>query len=195
MEIQINKQPRKIKFSSQLTVGEYIKYYNSLNEESGSYEQLMNYIAVVTGTTYKQVSVVDISDQDILRITAFIGIVPKLEDMEELDSFYYKRAGRTIYKKSLNWRTLGARKMLEEKKLDSALEQAVYLLSCYISKDYDSEKVELIYSELLDYDATLVFGFIVFFFKKLVNGIKPDKNCWLMRKLKAFTNILRLSKK
>ena len=195
MEIKINNQSLKLKFAAQLTTVEYIKYMNSLSEGASNYEQLINYIAIVTGMTYNDAAMINISDTDIRRIIAYIGVVPGVNNFPEIDSFYYKRLGITLYKKSLNWRTLGARKMLEEKKIETQLEQAVYLLAVYISKDYDSDKVDLIYNELMDYDADKVFGFIVFFFKNLMNGTRQGKKYWLMRKLKAFISILILLRK
>lgn len=195
MEIKINNKSHKIKFASQLTAGEYIKYMESLSDTRGSYEQLINYIAIVTGMTCKDTSMVDIDDNSIRRLSTWIGNVPQINEIPELDRFYYKRKGRTIYRGTLNWRTLGARKMLEEKGMENSMEQAVYLLAVYVSGDYDNEKVERIYNELLDYDAMDVFGFIVFFFKKLTIGMKPGRTCWLMHKIRAFINTQRSSKR
>lgn len=195
MEVQISNKSYPVKFSSQLTAGEYIAYMDSLNDDSGTFEQLINYLSITTETEVSNVAQINIDDDSIRMLSAYIGVVPQINEFPELDQFYYKRKGRTIYKKSLNWRTLGARKMLEERGIENSLEQSVYLLSVYVSGDYDSENIELIYNELLDYEASKVFGFVVFFFTKLMSGSKPDRSGWLMRQIKAFISILGLSKK
>lgn len=169
MIVNINNKKHKIKPASELTVKEYIDYFSSINEQSGIFDQLMYYLSTITGLTYNEMLDIDISNRDISRISAYIGNITDVELMVESDEFYHKKSGRTIYKNSLKWRTLGARVMLEEKKLNNHLEQCVYLLACYIG-GYDAEKVSAIYDELQDYRAVDVFGFIVFFFKKLLNG-------------------------
>lgn len=198
MEVQINDKSYPVRFSSQLTAKEYIKYMSSLSEGSKSYEQLISYLSVTTKASIPDIessATIDIDDNSIRRLSSYIGVVPQINEFTELDSFYYKRKGRTIYKKSLNWRTLGTRKMLEERGIENSLEQSVYLLAVYVSGDCDSENIELIYNELLDYEASKVFGFVVFFFTKLTSGPKLDRNGWLTRKIKAFISILGLSKK
>lgn len=194
MNITINKQEHKIKFSEQLTAGEYAVYMGSLTKKSGDYDCLIKYISAVTGVSIHDTYTVDMPDESIRRLTSYIGMVKSVDEFERKDSFYYKRKGRHIYATSLHWRTLGARKLLEEKELNNQYEQAIYLLAAYLSDNYDYEQTDKIYSDLLNDDASNVYGFIIFFFNKLRSGSKSVKRSWLRRKIEAFTSIVMSSR-
>lgn len=167
MKIEINKKEYNVKPITELTISEYVSYMKSIEKSSGNYEQLINYLSVVLGLEVGTLENINISDKSINRLLAYIGTVQPIDIMPPTDKFYYKRKGRTIYRNSTEWRTLGARKMLEERNLKTIFEQSVYLLACYISRDYDYDNIENIYNDLQDYNAIEVYSFIVFFLKRL----------------------------
>jgi hypothetical protein len=163
MNIKINNKEYNIKPASELTVKEYVEFMTRVEGETGGFSYLIQYLSVITGLWACDVAQISISKQDIRRITAFIGNV---EEMPEAKEFYYKRSGKTLHRNSLNWQTLGARKMIEESGLDNNLKQTVYLLAVYLS-DYDASRADKIHKELQDYNAFDVFGFALFFFRNL----------------------------
>ncbi len=195
MKVKINNKNHKIKPSSELTVKEYTQYFDSLKDDSGNLEKLICYIVAITGLKYNHVADIDINETTIRRLFAYIGEIPQAKDMPESKEFYYKRTGKTLYQKSVNWRTIGVRKLLEERKTDDPLDQVVYLLAIYLSNDYDHQKIEEIYKELQDYNAVDVLSFVIFFFKKLYPGRNYDRSFLKMQPRKANTNtVKRLSK-
>lgn len=183
MKIKINNKSYKIKPASEMTVKEYISLFDGLEEETSSLEMLIKYISITLNIKYNHVADINIDGNTLRRLFAYVGEITSIEDIPESKEFYHKKTGKTIYQKSLNWRTIGVRKLLEDRKTDNYSEQIVYLLAIYLSDDYDNEKIEEIYSELQDYNALDVFGFVIFFFKKLQNGKSSGKN-YLRRLLK-----------
>lgn len=191
MKIKINNKNHKIKPSSELTVKEYTQYFHSLKDDSGNLERLICYIVAITGLKYNHVADININETTIRRLFAYIGEILQAKDIPETKEFYYKRTGKTLYQKTVNWRTIGARKLLEERKTDNQIEQVVYLLAVYLSNDYDNEKIEEIYSELQSYNAIDVLGFVVFFFKKLYRGRNYDKIFLKMQRKKVNTSTVK----
>jgi hypothetical protein len=192
MNIKINNKDYKIKSALELTVKEYVEIFNGITEESSQYDILIRYISVVTGLPYRNVADISISPNSIRRLFAYIGEIPQVKDMPELKQFYYKRKGRMLYRSYENWRTLGVMRMIEQKKVDTQIEQAVYLLAIYLTEDYDNDKVNKVYEDLQSYNAIEVLGFIIFFFKNLYNGEKTNQNSSKKHKKKASTNIVIL---
>lgn len=172
MKIKVNNKSHKIKPASEMAVKEYILLFDGIEKETSSLEILIKYLSITLGLSYKNIADIDINQTTIRRLFAFVGEIITIEDIPESVEFYHKKTGKTLFKKSVNWRTIGARKLLEERKTENAMKQAVYLLAVYISGDYDNEKIEEIYEELQDYNAISIFGFVVFFFKKLASGKK-----------------------
>lgn len=201
MKVKINGKNHKIKPASELTIKEYsliynyFLYYDKGLEGPGSLEMLINYISIVTGISYRNVADIDIDSDTIRRLFAYTGQITDLKDMPENTEFYYRKSGKTLYQKSVNWRTLGVRKLLEDRKTDVQIEQMVYLLSIYLSNDYDNDQIEEIYEYLQNYNAIEVLSFVLFFFKKLYVGKKSGKG-FLNRLLrKVSTNTVKLSNK
>lgn len=187
MKIKINNISHKIKPASELLISEYVKIFEGL-DSTNNLEILIRYIAVTTGNIYKDVAGINMNEKTIRRLFAYIGKASLANEIPENKEFYHKRSGKTLYQKSVDWRTLGARKLLEERKAESQIEQAVYLLAVYLSNDYDSEKVEEIYIELQDYNAIDVLSFIIFFFKKLHLGKNSGNSFFQRLRKKANTN-------
>ncbi len=195
MKIKINSKNYKIKPASELTVKEYAQYFDSLKDDSGNLERLICYITAITGLKYNNVADININEPTIRRLFAFIGDIQQANDIPINKEFYYKRTGKVLYQKTVNWQTIGARKLLEERKTDSTIEQVVYLLAVYLSDDYDNEKVEEIYQELQDYNAIDVLSFVVFFFKRLSNGKHLGRNFLRRPRIRVSTSTAkRLSK-
>lgn len=191
MKIQINKKDYKIKPASEMSVQEYITFFGKLSEEPTQFEVLIAYVSAITGLNYTDIEKINIDDNSIRRLMVYIGEIQAPNQIKTIDYFYHKKSGKRIYQKTLEWRTFGARKLLEEKRTDNQLELAVYLLAVYVAGNYDAEKIEEIYSELMDYNAVSVFGFVIFFFKRLANGAIQEKSYLKRLILKVFTNILK----
>lgn len=191
MKIKINNKNHKIKPASEMTIKEYVDLFNGMEKELSGLEVLMRYISITTKTKYNHVADISINSITIRRLFAYIGDILQAKDIPTSKEFYYKRTGKMLYQKSVNWRTIGARKLLEERKTDSHVEQVVYLLAVYISNDYDNEKVEEIYNELQDYNAIDVLSFVVFFFKKLYHGKNSGRNFLKKQRIKANTNTVK----
>lgn len=187
MKIKINNISHKIKPASELTISEYVKIFEGL-DSTNNLEMLIRYIAVTTGNIYKDVADINMNEKSIRRLFAYIGKAQLANDIPISKEFYHKKSGKTLYRKSVDWRTIGARKLLEDRKAESQVEQAVYLLAVYLSGDYDSEKIEEIYIELQDYIAIDVLSFIIFFFRKLHHGKSSGSNFFQRLKRKVSTN-------
>lgn len=195
MNIKINKKTYKIKPASELTISEYIAYFSRIKEDSNYLDKLICYLCAITGLGYNNVADINIDPDSIRRIFAYTGEILQANEIPESKVFYHRKSGKTLYRKSVNWRAIGARKMLEDRKAGTQIEQAVYLLSIYIAGNYDAEKTEEIYQELQNYNAIEVLSFSVFFFKSLYNGKKSGGN-FLKRLLKnRSTNTLKLLSK
>jgi hypothetical protein len=195
MKIKINNKNHKIRPATEMTVKEYIALFDGMGKELSGLEMLIRYISITTGLSYKNIADININEPTIRRLFAYVGEISQAKDMPEIKEFYYKKTAKTLYQKSLNWRTIGVRKLLEERKTENQLKLAVYLLAIYISKDYDNEKIEEIYQELQDYNAISVLSFVIFFFKKLHPGRKPDRSFLKMLKRKANINTAKQSSK
>lgn len=191
MKIKINNKSHKIKPASEMTVKEYILLFDGLEKEISGLEMLIKYISITTRTKYNHVSDIDINQTTIRRLFAYIGEILQAKDIPESKEFYYKRTGKTLYRKLVNWRTIGARKLLEDRKTDNQLEQVVYLLSIYLQDDYDNEKIEVIYNELQDYNAIDVFSFVIFFFKSLHLGKSSGRSFLKMLRKKVNINTVK----
>jgi hypothetical protein len=172
MKATINNKKYSIKPADQLTVKEYVDFWTKLSDKASEIEVLICYLSSVTGLDYDHVADININKASIRRLLAWIGTIKQTTEMPVSTEFYHKRTGKVLYQKSLNWRTLGARKLLEDRKANTQIEQAVYLLAVYVSDGYDSDKVSEIYEELQDYNAIDVLSFVIFFFKKLMIGGK-----------------------
>ncbi len=195
MKIKINNKNHKINPALEMTVKEYITLFDGIEKELSGLEMLIKYISITTGLSYKNIADIDINEPTIRRLFAYVGEIIMAEDMPESLLFYHKKTAKTLYRKSLNWRTIGVRKLLEERKTENQLELAVYLLAIYSSSDYDNEKIEEIYNELQDYNAISVFSFVIFFFKKLHPGKNSGRSFLKMRRKKANTNTAKQSSK
>lgn len=189
MKPKINNKKYQIKPASEMTVSEYIELFDRFKPETKSLGLLLDYISVTLGLDYKHVADVNFDVKTIRRLFAYVGEIQDVEDMPISTEFYYKKTGKTYYQKTINWQSVGARRMIEERKEDNQLKLAVYLLAIYISENYDYEKTEAIYEELHEYRAIEVFSFIVFFFKNLKNGKKPGENFFRKFLKKRNTNI------
>lgn len=195
MNIKINKKTYKIKPANQLTIKEYLTYFTMIKPDSNYLEKLICYLCAITGLKYNHVADINIEYDDIRRIFAYIGDILQANEVPESRVFYHRKSGKTLYQKSVNWRSIGARKMLEDRKAETQIEQAVYLLAIYINGKYDAEKIEEIYHELQDYNAIEVLSFSIFFFKSLYSG-KKQGGIFLKRLLKnRFTSIVKQSSK
>ena len=189
MKIKINKKNIKIKPASELTVSEYVQIFDKLEDKVNHLEVLIVYLSVTLNLKYNHIADMNINEVSIKRLLAYIGQILQAKDIPVSKEFYYKKTGKILYQKSLNWRTIGVRKLLEERKTDNQLEQIVYLLAIYLSNDYDNEKIEEIYQDLQSYNAIEVLGFVIFFFKKLHNGRSSGKGSFrmLLRNLRTNT--------
>jgi len=194
MKVEIDKIKYKVKPATELTVKEYNKFFSTITGGTGS-EYLICYLSVMTGLDFPKLANFNIDEKSFRRLIFFIGQLNQPKDIPESKEFLYRETNQFINRDDVNWRTLGVRKFLEEKKDLNQIEQAVYLLAVYIAKDYDSEKIEKIYLELQEYNAIDVLSFSVFFFKRLFDGQRLGMN--FTRKLlkKVLTNTAkRLSK-
>ena len=191
MKIKINNKNHKIKPASEMTVKEYITLFDGIEKELSGLEMLIRYISITTENKYKHIADININEATIRRLFAYVGEISQAKNMPESKEFYYKKTAKTLYQKSLNWRTIGVRKLLEERKTDNQLELAVYLLAIYISTDYDNEKIEEIYQELQNYNAISVFSFVIFFFKKLHPGKNSDRSFLKLLRKKVSTNTVK----
>lgn len=195
MKVKINNKNHEIKTASELTVKEYIQFFDIVNENSGNIEKLAAYISVLTGENYFNVQNIKFDSHSLRRLSSYIGEIQQPEKMRIIDNFYYKKTGKRIFQKLVNWRALGVRSLLELRKTDNSLELAVYLLAIIISGDFDSEKIEEIYNELQEYNAISVFGFAIFFLLRLSNGKKSDPNYLNLLLIKVSINIQKLLNK
>lgn len=194
MRITIDKKNYKIKPATELTVKEYNKFFSTISGTSNS-EYLICYLGVITGLEFSRLNSFNIDDNSFRRLIFYIGQILQPNEIPVSKEFLYRKKSITLNQKSVNWRTLGVRKFLEEKKECNQIEQTVYLLAIYLAKDYDSEKIEEIYQELQDYNAIEVISFSVFFFKKLFNGQKSVTNFLRMLLIKALIKIARRLKR
>ena len=195
MKIQINEKSYKLKPASELTVKEYIKLFSLINEKSGQIQILMAYICSISGINYSEVQKINIDENTIRRTFAYIGQINTPDNIPKVDYFYIKKTGKRIWKNTLNWRSLGVRKLLEDRTYENSLDLAVYLLAVYCDGNYDNENIQEIYSDLQDYRAIDVFGFVVFFLQKLSNGKKSERNYFKKLLRKASINIAKLLNK
>lgn len=194
MNIKINNKKHQIKPASEITVSEYIELFDRFKPETKSLGLLLDYISVTLDFDYKHVADVNLDETTIRRLFAYVGEIKYVEDMPISSEFYYKRIGKRYYQKSINWRSVGIRRLLEERGEENQLKLAVYLLAAYLSENYDAEKVDEIYNDLQHYNAIEVFSFVIFFFKRLYNGKKSGSNYFKRLLKKLSTNILKLSK-
>lgn len=172
MKIKINNKDFEIKPATELTVKEYVDIFR--NSSGNDFEMLIKYISVVTNVPHGDVSKINIDANTIRRLLAYIGKIKKANEIEQTKEFYYRKFGKTLYQKTIDWQTLGARGMIESFQAETQAEQAVYLLAIYIQENYDKDKVDEIYEDLQSYNANEVLGFIVFFFRKLYSGKKKE---------------------
>ena len=195
MKIEISGKKYEIKTASELTVKEYVYFFSGITETSKESDIFIRYISAVTGLDFLNVCKIDIDEHSIRRMLAYVGEIKNPMQLNTIDYFYIKNTGRKLYQKNVNWRSLGTRKMLEDKHLETGLELAVYLLAIYIDGTYDNENIEQIYSDLQNYNAISVFGFVWFFFQKLQNGKKQETNFLKMLMTKAAINTAKLLSK
>jgi len=195
MKIQINEKSYKLKPASELTVKEYIKLFSLINEKSGQIQILMAYICSISGINYSEAQKINIDENTIRRAFAYIGEINTPDNIPKVDYFYIKKTGKRIWKSTLNWRSLGVRKLLEDRTYDNSLDLAIYLLAIYCDGNYDNENIQEIYNDLQDYRANDVFGFVVFFLQKLSNGKKSEPNYLKKLLTKASINTAKLLNK
>lgn len=170
MNIEINNQKYRIKPATELTVKEYIAFFTTISPEPKEKEVIICYLAAITGLEFKEINSVSMDSHSLRRLSVYIGPIKWIEQMENCHYFYYRKLSKRIYKETLNWRTLGARRMIEDRQASNQLELAVYLLAIYVNGKYDQEAIEEIYNDLMSYNAISVFSFVIFFFKSLMNG-------------------------
>jgi hypothetical protein len=190
MNIRINKKKHTIKPASELTISEYIEFFEKFKPETKSIGVMVNYLTVTLKLDYLTIANLGIDKNTARRFFAYIGEIQEASKIEVSDQFYYKRTGKVFYQKSMNWRTAGVMQLIEERNETNQTKLAVYLLAVYISQDYDVEKISRIYEELQDYRAIDVLSFVIFFFKKLYNGKKQKTNFFRRLLSRRNTNTL-----
>lgn len=189
MNIAINNQKYRIKPATELTVKEYITFFTTISPEPKEKEVIICYLAAITGLEFKEINSVSMDSHSLRRLSVYIGPIKWIDKMENCHYFYYRKLSKRIYKETLNWRTLGARRMIEDRQSSNQLELAVYLLAIYINGKYDQEAIEEIYNDLMSYNAISVFSFVIFFFKRLMNGKVSGIESIRLHLIKALINI------
>jgi hypothetical protein len=189
MNVEINKKKYLIKPASELTVKEYITFFTSISPEPKEKEVIICYLAAITGLSFKEINSVSMNSNTLRRLSAYIGKIKWIEQFENKSFFYYRKIGKKLFKEKIEWRTLGARRMIEERQATNQLELAVYLLAIYIDEEYNQESIEEIYNDLQNYNAIAVFSFVIFFFKSLMNGKSSGRNYIKTLLKKALTSI------
>ena len=189
MNVEINKQKYRIKPATELTVKEYISFFSNISKEPKEKEVIICYLAAITGLDFKEINSVSMDSHSLRRLLVYIGPIKCIDQMQNCHYFYYRKLSKRIYKENLNWRTLGVRRMIEDRQATNQLELAVYLLAIYINGKYDQEAIEEIYNDLLTYNAISVYSFVIFFFKNLMNGKVSVLSSIRLRVIKALINI------
>jgi hypothetical protein len=189
MNVEINNQKYRIKPASELTVNEYIKFFSIISVEPKEKEVIICYLAAITGLDFKEINSVSMDSHSLRRLSVYIGPIHWIDKIENCHYFYYRKTAKRIYKENLNWRTLGVRRMIEDRQASNQLELAVYLLAIYIDGKYDQESIEEIYNDLLNYNAISVYSFIIFFFTNLMNGKISVLSSIRLQAIRALINI------
>ena len=200
MKIKLNRKKIRIKPFSNLTVKEYIKFWDSYNAEIEKHKDIkvirlvMIYLSIITRVDFSNILEDNISDIDILRIYSYIGNPVWISDIERTFSFHYKETGLILHQYQ-KWQAVGTRLMMQEFKSQNVIELTTYLLAIAIQNDFDSEKTNEVYKKLLNYNAIDVLSFAYFFFQKVLNGFTPVNRFLKMRDIIQTMNIRRLFNK
>lgn len=195
MKIKLNNKKVKIKPFINLTVKEYIKFWElyeieaSKNKDGIPYlKVVLIYLTAITKYEFADLLNINIANLDILRIQGYIGQFVPVDKIPYKNHFWYKETGLCLHKFQ-NWQTVGTRLALQQKAntTENIIELTTYLLAIAIQNDYDHEKINEIYKKLLLYNAFDVLGFSYFFFRRLQNGTIQGKR--FFQKLRKILNI------
>lgn len=186
MKIKINGTNYDIKTSANLTVKEYIE----LSKLDGN---ILDYISVVTGLKFKSIADCFFTDLTLNRLHSYVQPIRQVENLDRSYLFMYKRTGQIVSEKTFNFDSVGTMFLMQTRSEQTTnnLELMVYLLAIAIQKEYDAEKIENIYNELLEYNYIQIFSFIAFFFRKLYYGSNKNRTS-LSKRIKVFLISLQL---
>ena len=190
MKVKINKVDYEIKTSANLTCKEFIE----LSKLNGN---ILDYISVVTGLKFKSVANTFFAESTLNRLHSYVQTIKSINNLERSFLFRYAKTGQIVSEKTFNLYSVGTIFLMQSRTETTAneLELMVYLLAIAIQKDYDAEKIDIIYNDLLNYNYIQVYSFILFFFKKLYCGSKKNKQS-LNKQIQVFIiTILRKLKK
>lgn len=173
MNITIQGNKHKVKPSALMTVEEYIKFFGLIKKGINDLRAILLYLHVIFDIDFNKVLTIKIDSKSLMRISAYIGLIKSIDQIaaENKNVFIYNNTGKLYERLKINYRTVGVRLMLQERKTDNELELMVYLLAILIGGTNDSEKVEEVYNNLLNHNAIEVFSFTSFFFVNLQSGL------------------------
>ena len=183
MKVAINKTKYQVKTSANLTCREYIEY-NKRHDNT-----ILDYLAITTKQEYKSIADTSFDMLTLNRLNSYIQPLKLVEHLERSYLFRYTKTGQIVSAKTFNFESVGTVFLIQSKAQEtkSNLELMIYLLAIAIQKNYDAEKIEQIYNELLDYNYIQVYSFIYFFFRNFMSGSK--KKVKLSSRLKKMFTI------
>jgi len=170
MKIKLNNKSYKIKPAENLTVKEYRDFFSKFDNKKSSLHSVINYLSVVTGLEFGELSKINIDTKTLSRITYYIGSIRPINNLKSVEKFAF--SGQIFEKNKLDWESVGVRLLMSENKSENVIELMTYLLAILIENNFDAEKVNEIYEQLLNENALSVLCFSTFFFQNLLNGLK-----------------------
>ena len=185
MRIRLNGKKTEIKPASNMTVAEYIEFWKQVKEGDNLFRVTLIYLSIVTGLKFGDVLLDEIDNKTIGKINSYCDVPMLVDKMKISKEFYYGFTGQR-FTQELNWRAVGVRLLLSQKKKNE-LELIVYLLSILITGSYDVGKIDETYHRLLQYNSVDVFSFGTFFLRNLQAG--SSKETRFSRLLKKIQNI------
>ena len=178
MKIKLNNKKYKIPTAEKLTVSQYIEL-SKLEKVS-----IVDYLKVVTGLEFADISKIQIDEKTIYRINNFIGLIIPFQYFYSLksvpDDFYLN--GKTFDLRKFDRLHFGLRVLFEQRQqqTENPIELAVYMFASFLSNGdgsgYDADKANEIYLQLLEMNSFDIISISGFFLHKFMTGLWSGKS-------------------
>lgn len=196
MKIKLNNKKYKIKPSSLSSCSEYlniIKHFEG-SENIGVSAYIVKYLSLTLGLRFDEVLKYKISTKVFNKINNFVGFPEKPITLNELSMpkiIHYKQDYEVS---DMDIHLAGVRVLMEQQKNKSEYELSIYLLAILFSQNFDSEKIENIYKDLLTLPYLDIIPLGGFFLSNLLHG-RSSVSSYFKRQIRKLLTNIKLNKK
>jgi len=190
MKLKINKTSIEIPTADNLTCRQYLE---CLEASKSNDPFILRYLSIVTGFNYVDVCNANIDFTTIQRLIAWIGQIKNFDYflINQNTQVYIKGNLFVSTRKDFDFEKVGVSILFQAKaeRTESREVLAIYLLAILLTPDFDADKTEAKYEQLLEENYIKILSFSTFFLSKYLKYSKTKKKHLIQRAMERIKNI------